>query len=146
MSACLKSDHDHGKPLRLYLTLTLSQDGHEYVDLLGEYTAGLYGHSEALIVKAISEAAKRGLNYGGQHEDEAKLAALIKERFPSIDLLRFTNSGTEATLMALAVAKAYTGKKKILVFDGVSSHAYKPSLETTQSPNKRTVRHIWVIC
>lgn len=78
----------------------------------------MYGHSEPVVVKAITEAAKRGLNYGSHHEDEVKLAGLIKERFPSMELLRFTNSGTEATLMSLAVAKAYTGKKKILVFDG----------------------------
>lgn len=93
-------------------------DGHEYVDLLGEYTAGLYGHSEPLIINAITEAAKRGLNFGSHHEDESKLAELVKQRFPSMDLIRFTNSGTEATLMTLSVAKAYTGRSKILVFDG----------------------------
>lgn len=93
-----------------------SADGHIYTDLLGEYTAGLYGHSEPIITKAITEAVSRGLSFGSQHEDEVKLAELIKERFPSIDLLRFTNSGTEATLMAIAAAKVYTGKNKILVF------------------------------
>ena len=93
------------------------KDGHAYVDFLGEYTAGLYGHSDPVILNAISEAAKRGLNFGSHHEDEEKLAALVKKRF-NLDLLRFTNSGTEATLMALAAAKAYTGKKKIVVFDG----------------------------
>ena len=113
-------------------------DGHEYVDLLGEYTAGLYGHSEPVIVDAISEAAKRGLNFGSQHavrcpcsalgqshaqiltqtQDEGKLAQLVKRRFPSMELLRFTNSGTEATLMALAAAKAYTKRNKIVVFAG----------------------------
>ena len=93
-------------------------DGHEYVDLLGEYTAGLYGHSDPTILKAITDALQRGISYGGQHEDEHNLAMLIKQRFPSIELLRFTNSGTEANLMALAAAKVYTGKKKIVVFDG----------------------------
>ena len=93
-------------------------DGHEYVDLLGEFTAGLYGHSEPAVINAISEAAKRGLNFGSHHEDEVELAALVKGRFPSMDLLRFTNSGTEATLMAVAGAKAYTGKNKIVVFEG----------------------------
>lgn len=93
-------------------------DGHEYIDLLGEYTAGLYGHSEPKIIKAINEAVERGLNFGSHHGDEVKLAELVKKRFPSIDLIRFTNSGTEATLMALSVAKAYTGRSKILVFDG----------------------------
>ena len=74
-------------------------DGHEYVDLLGEFTAGLYGHSEPIIIDAISEALQRGLSFGSQHEDEGRLAELVKERFPSMDLLRFTNSGTEANLM-----------------------------------------------
>lgn len=93
-------------------------DGHEYIDLLGEYTAGLYGHSDPVITEAVIAAVRRGLSFGGQHADEGRLAALIQERFPSIDLVRFTNSGTEATLMALAVAKAHTGRSKILVFAG----------------------------
>lgn len=91
-------------------------DGHEYVDLLGEFTAGLYGHSEPIIIDAISKALQRGLSFGSQHEDEGKLAALVKGRFPSMELLRFTNSGTEANLMALAAATNYTGKKKVMVF------------------------------
>lgn len=93
-------------------------DGHEYVDLLGEYTAGLYGHSQPVIVQAIQKALARGLSFGSQHSDEARLAALIRERFASIELVRFTNSGTEATLMALASAKVYTNRSKVLVFDG----------------------------
>lgn len=93
-------------------------DGHTYTDLLGEYTAGLYGHSEPLIMNAIKGAVDKGLSFGSQHEDEVRLAEAIKSRFSAIDLLRFTNSGTEATLMALAVAKAFTSKKKIVVFDG----------------------------
>lgn len=93
-------------------------DNHTYIDFLGEYTAGLYGHSEPVITNAISQAVSKGLSFGSHHEDEVKLAELIKKRFPSIDLLRFTNSGTEATLMALAAAKVYTGRKKILVFAG----------------------------
>ncbi|KAG8628719.1 hypothetical protein KVT40_002584 [Elsinoe batatas] len=93
-------------------------DGHVYTDLLGEYTAGLYGHSDPTILSAITTAAHRGLNYGGHNENEVKLATLIKSRFPSIDLIRYTNSGTEATLMSLALARAYTSKTKTLVFSG----------------------------
>ena len=93
-------------------------DGHSYVDMLGEYTAGLYGHSEPLITSAIKNAVDRGLSFGSQHEDEVRLAEAVKARFPAIDLLRFTNSGTEATLMALSAAKVFTGRKKILVFNG----------------------------
>ncbi|KAF2488071.1 class III aminotransferase [Neohortaea acidophila] len=93
-------------------------DGHEFVDLLGEFTAGLYGHSPQPIIDTIHKTLQRGISYGSQHEDEGKLAALVKLRFPSMDLLRFTNSGTEANLMALAAATVHTGKKKVLVFDG----------------------------
>jgi glutamate-1-semialdehyde 2,1-aminomutase len=93
------------------------KDDHEYVDILGEYTAGLYGHSEPRIMSAITEALNRGVSFGSHHEDEHRLAELVKARF-KFDLLRFTNSGTEATLMALAVAKYYTGKKKVMVFGG----------------------------
>lgn len=93
-------------------------DGHKYVDLLGEYTAGLYGHSNPVILEAIQAALKRGLGFGSHHADEARLAQLIRDRFSSIELVRFTNSGTEATLMALAAAKIYTNKSKIMVFEG----------------------------
>ncbi|KAI0913631.1 class III aminotransferase [Ustulina deusta] len=95
-------------------------DGHAYVDLLGEYSAGLYGHSHPALLAAITETAQRGLSYGGPHAAEARLAALIKERFRSIEHVRFTNSGTEANLMALAAAKAYTGRHrgKVVVFEG----------------------------
>ncbi|KAK7924245.1 hypothetical protein PG985_006299 [Apiospora marii] len=93
-------------------------DGHKYVDLLGEYTAGLYGHSHPVILEAIQAALKRGLSFGSHHADEARLAQFIRDRFSSIELVRFTNSGTEATLMALAAAKIYTSRSKIMVFEG----------------------------
>ena len=93
-------------------------DGHEYVDMLGEYTAGLYGHSNPVIRAAIDAALDGGWNLGGHGVMEARLAALICERFPSIDLVRFTNSGTEANVMALATATAVTGRRGVLVFEG----------------------------
>ena len=92
-------------------------DGHEYVDMLGEYTAGLYGHSNPVIRAAIDAALDGGWNLGGHGAMEAPLAALICQRFPSIDLVRFTNSGTEANLMALATATAVTGRTGVLVFE-----------------------------
>ncbi len=93
-------------------------DGHEYVDLLGEYTAGLYGHSNPVIRAAIDRALDGGWNLGGHGLMEARLAREIVGRFPSIDLVRFTNSGTEANLMAIATAVAVTGRKRVMVFDG----------------------------
>ena len=93
-------------------------DGHEYVDLLGEYTAGLYGHSNPVIRAALDAALDAGWNLGGHGVMEAKLSRVIADRFPGIDLLRFTNSGTEANLMAVASAVAVTGRHKVMVFEG----------------------------
>src|SRR6201996_6361352 len=93
-------------------------DGHEYADFLSEFTAGLYGHSHPAIRKAIDEALDGGINFGAHGQAEGKFAAGIRDRFPAIDLVRFTNSGTEANLMAVSAARAITGKEKILVFSG----------------------------
>ena len=93
-------------------------DGHRYDDFLGEFTAGLYGHSHPVILEAIENAMAQGLGFGGTNIYEVKLAALLGERFPAVDLVRFTNSGTEANLMALAAARVITGRDKILVFSG----------------------------
>ncbi|SDR63295.1 glutamate-1-semialdehyde 2,1-aminomutase [Rhizobiales bacterium GAS191] len=93
-------------------------DGHEYLDFLGEYTAGLYGHSHPKIRAAIDRALDGGINLSGHNLLEAKLARVVCDRFPSLDLIRFTNSGTEANLMALATVTVTTGRRKILVFDG----------------------------
>jgi glutamate-1-semialdehyde 2,1-aminomutase len=93
-------------------------DGHEYADFLSEFTAGIYGHSHPAIRRAIEEALAGGLNFGAQSQAEARFAAALCARFPSIDLVRFTNSGTEANLMAVSAARAITGRPKILVFGG----------------------------
>jgi glutamate-1-semialdehyde 2,1-aminomutase len=93
-------------------------DGHEYVDFLSEFTAGLFGHSHPKIRRAIDEALDSGWNLGAQGAAEARFAAAICDRFPSIELVRFTNSGTEANLMAVSAARALTGRDKILVFAG----------------------------
>lgn len=93
-------------------------DGHEYVDFLGEYTAGLYGHSEPAIVAAIREALEGGLVLGGPNTYEAPFAELMCRRFPAVERVRFCNSGTEANLMNLCLARAVTGRRAILAFDG----------------------------
>lgn len=99
-------------------------DGHEYIDVLGEYTAGIYGHSHPVIRAAIDRALNHGWNYGGRNENEGKLAKLIADRMPSIDLVRFTNSGTEGNVMALAGARVFAQRKgrtkatKVMVFHG----------------------------
>lgn len=93
-------------------------DGHEYTDFLAEFTAGLYGHSHPLIRAAVQTALENGINLTGHNLLESQLARLVCDRFPSIAQLRFTNSGTEANLMAIAVAKAFTQRGKVLVFKG----------------------------
>ncbi|MFI5953896.1 aspartate aminotransferase family protein [Cryptosporangium sp. NPDC051539] len=93
-------------------------DGHRYVDLLGEYSAGLYGHSDAAVLAAVRRALDEGLSYGGPNRYEAGLAQEIVRRFPSVELLRFTNSGTEANLFAIGTARAVTGRGTVLVFEG----------------------------
>ena len=98
-------------------TLT-SLDGDTYTDFLGEYTAGIYGHNHPIIRRAINEALDHGWSLGGNNVHEKKLARIVCERFsPTMELVRFTNSGTEANMMAVATALAWTGRKKILVFD-----------------------------
>ena len=93
-------------------------DGHEYVDFLGEYTAGLYGHSNAVIVDAIRSALADGFVLGAPNRHEAVLAEAICTRIPSIELVRFCNSGTEANLLALSLCRAVTGRLGVLVFSG----------------------------
>ena len=93
-------------------------DGHRYVDFLGEYTAGLYGHSNPVIRTAIERTLADGLSFGAHNTYEAGLATELCRRFPSLDLVRFTNSGTEANLMAVALARVATGRERIMVFDG----------------------------
>jgi glutamate-1-semialdehyde 2,1-aminomutase len=93
-------------------------DGHEYLDFLGEYTAGLYGHSDPVIQAAVKQALADGILLGAPNRYEAELAELMCARFPSCDLVRFCNSGTEANLNALSGARAATGRSHILVFEG----------------------------
>jgi glutamate-1-semialdehyde 2,1-aminomutase len=94
-------------------------DGLEYLDLLGEYSAGLYGHSHPIIQAAMKQAIEDGLTLGGPNLYEARLAEAIRARFASIDLVRFTNSGTEANLMALSAARALCpARSRVLAFEG----------------------------
>lgn len=93
-------------------------DGHEYIDLLGEYTAGIAGHSHPAIRRAVTRALDGGISLGGHNTLEPRFSALVKARFPAMELLRFTNSGTEANLLALSTAVAATGKRGVMVFKG----------------------------
>ncbi len=93
-------------------------DGHVYTDFLGEHSAALYGHSHPVIVAAIREALDGGIVLGGPNRYEAELALEIRRRIPSLELLRFCNSGTEANLFALQTARAQTGRATMMAFGG----------------------------
>jgi len=93
-------------------------DGHEYVDFLGEHSAGLYGHSNPVILDAIQEALSSGIVLGGPNRFEAEFAQEIQRRIPSMELMRFCNSGTEANLFALQAARAQTGRTHVMAFAG----------------------------
>jgi len=119
-----------------------SADGRRYVDFLGEYTAGLYGHSEPIILDAIREALARGLNFGSTNDLEQRLAELLCRRFPSMELVRFTNSGTEANLMALALAVRVSGRRPILAF---RSGYHGSVLSFGDGPSPMNVPHEFVV-
>ena len=93
-------------------------DGHRYLNLLGEYTAGVFGHSHPAIRRAIATAVEEGLNFGAHNMKEARLAELVTARFRAVEHVRFTNSGTEANLMAVSMARHITARSKVLVFAG----------------------------
>ena len=93
-------------------------DGHRYVSMIGEYTAGLFGHSHPAIRAAVLRALDAGLNLTARNTFEARFARLVCDRFPSIEQVRFTNSGTEANLLALACATIATGRRTILGMQG----------------------------
>ena len=93
-------------------------DGHTYIDLQNDLTAGLYGHSNATIVSAVKAALDNGISLGGPTVHEERLAEAICARFAAIERVRFCNSDTEANLLALQLARAATDRTMVLVFEG----------------------------
>jgi len=93
-------------------------DGNQYVDYVCAYGPLILGHAYPAVSEVLAVAASRGTAYGATSELEIELARTIEEAFPSIELLRFVNSGTEATMSALRLARAYTGRSKVLKFEG----------------------------
>ncbi|AUN15688.1 glutamate-1-semialdehyde 2,1-aminomutase [Paraclostridium sordellii] len=93
-------------------------DGNEYIDYICSWGPLMLGHSPKEIVDGIEEVVKKGTSYGVPTAIEVDMAKLIVEAYPAIDQVRMVNSGTEATMSALRVARAYTGRNKILKFEG----------------------------
>ncbi|HET9781893.1 MAG TPA: aspartate aminotransferase family protein [Candidatus Dormibacteraeota bacterium] len=93
-------------------------DGIERIDMLGNYTAMILGHAHPKIVEAIRLQAARGTGFAAANPVEVELATLLCERVPSVDAVRFCNSGTEATMFAMRLARAFTGRPKIARIEG----------------------------
>lgn len=93
-------------------------DGTERIDMLGNYTAMILGHAHPKIVEAIGKQAARGTGFAAANPVEVQLATLLCERVPSLDAVRFCNSGTEATMFAMRLARAFTGRPKIARIEG----------------------------
>jgi glutamate-1-semialdehyde 2,1-aminomutase len=92
-------------------------DGRAFIDFLGEYTAGLYGHSHPVIRAALDRALDNGISFGASNLTEARFAQAMCDRF-GLQRVRFTNSGTEANLLAISLGRIFTRRKKVLVFNG----------------------------
>jgi glutamate-1-semialdehyde 2,1-aminomutase len=93
-------------------------DGNEYIDYFGGHGALILGHNHPAVMEAVAKQLALGSHYGASHELEIGWAELIHEMVPSAERIRFTNSGTEATHLALRLARAWTGKNKIVRFAG----------------------------
>lgn len=102
-------------------------DGNTYIDYVGSWGPMIAGHAHPRVVKALQEAAARGTSYGAPTLLESEIARLIKSIYPSIEKLRMVNSGTEATMSALRVARGFTGRDKIIKFQGCY-HGHADSL------------------
>lgn len=102
-------------------------DGNTYIDYVGSWGPMIVGHANLQVLDAIKDASLRGTSYGAPTELETEMAEKIRELVPSMQLVRMTNSGTEATMSVLRLARAYTGRKKIIKFIGCY-HGHHDSL------------------
>lgn len=93
-------------------------DGNEYIDYVCSWGPGILGHSHPKIIEAVKAACDKGLTFGAPTRNEVELAELIKSLMPSIEVMRMVNSGTEATMSAIRVARGYTGRDMIVKFKG----------------------------
>jgi glutamate-1-semialdehyde 2,1-aminomutase len=98
--------------------ILMDVDGNRYVDVLNNYTSLVHGHAYPPIVAAITEAAGDGLAYPAPHPRQLRWAELLTDRYPAVELVRFTNSGTEAAILAARIARRVTGRSRLLLFEG----------------------------
>jgi glutamate-1-semialdehyde 2,1-aminomutase len=93
-------------------------DGNEYIDYIGSWGPLILGHRHPIVLDALNEAITRGTSFGAPTEQEIELAETVREMFPSMEMVRLVNSGTEATMSALRVARGFTNRDLTLKFDG----------------------------
>jgi glutamate-1-semialdehyde 2,1-aminomutase len=123
MPSGLSHDSRHFDPYPLYVERALGPvkwdvDGNKYVDYFGGHGALILGHNHPTVRAAIHVALEKGTHFGACHELEVRWAELVTQMVPSAERVRFTSSGTEATLLALRLARAYTGRSKLVRFRG----------------------------
>lgn len=102
-------------------------DGNQYIDYIGSWGPMILGNNNPVVLKAVQEAIGKGLSYGAATEAEVTMAKLVCELVPSVEMVRMVNSGTEATMSALRTARGYTGRNKIIKFEGCY-HGHSDSL------------------
>src|SRR6185436_19575120 len=93
-------------------------DGNEYIDYIGSWGPMILGHADARVINAIKEATENSTSFGASSEKEIELAKLVKKFVPSVEIVRMVNSGTEATMSAMRLARGYTRRDKIIKFEG----------------------------
>ncbi|WP_274362608.1 glutamate-1-semialdehyde 2,1-aminomutase [Paenibacillus thermotolerans] len=113
---------DRGQGSRIY-----DIDGNGYIDYVGSWGPLIVGHAHPEVLQAISEAAAKGTSFGAPTELETEMAELVCERMPSVEVVRMVNSGTEATMSALRLARGFTNRPKIVKFEG-SYHGHADAL------------------
>ena len=114
-------------------------DGNEYIDYVGSWGPMILGHAHPKVVRAVQDAARDGTSFGTPNPREVRLAQLVCEAFPSIQKVRFVNSGTEATMSAIRLARGFTKRDKILKFEGCY-HGHADSLLVKAGSRRRDVR------
>lgn len=102
-------------------------DGNEYIDYVASWGPMILGHAHPEVIEAVKRSAERGTSYGAPTESEVSMAEEIVDMVPSIEMIRMVNSGTEATMSAIRLARGYTGRDKIVKFDGCY-HGHADSL------------------
>ncbi len=102
-------------------------DGNRYVDYFGSWGPMILGHAAPHVVRAVQEAAARGTSFGASTPTEADLAEMVHRAFPAVEMLRFVSSGTEATMSAIRLARAFTARKFFIKFEG-SYHGHADAL------------------